>query len=90
MNFYSINENYLLISRRSKLTMNKLKEVLEERGIKQRWLAQKIGKSYSQVNNYYHHRTEPSLSILYKISEVLQVDVKSLIADQNPKRKHDK
>ena len=76
----------MLISRRSKLTMNKLKEVLEERGIKQRWLAQKIGKSYSQVNNYYHHRTEPSLSMLYKISEVLQVDVKALIADQNPKR----
>jgi transcriptional regulator with XRE-family HTH domain len=68
--------------------MNKIKEVLQERGIKQRWLAQKIGKSYAQVNNYYHHRSEPSLSTLYKISEVLQIDVKSLIADQNPIQNH--
>ncbi len=90
LNFYSIKENYSLISLRSKFPMNKIKEILDERGVKQRWLAQKIGKSYSQVNNYYHHRSEPSLNTLYKISEVLQVDVKSLIADQNPKRKHAK
>jgi len=68
--------------------MNKTKEVLEERGIKQRWLAQKIVKSDSPVNNYFHHCSEPSLSTLYKISEVLQIDVKSLITDQSPIQNH--
>ena len=26
--------------------MNRIKEVLEEKGIKQKWLAEKLGKSY--------------------------------------------
>ena len=30
--------------------MNRIKEVLEEKGIKQTWLAEKIGKSFSQTN----------------------------------------
>jgi putative transcriptional regulator len=68
--------------------MNRIKEILQERGIKQRWLAEKIGKSYAQVNNYYHHRSEPSLSTLYKISEVLQVDVKLLLAEQDKDYKY--
>ncbi len=29
--------------------MNRIKEVMEEKGIKQTWLSEKIGKSYSQV-----------------------------------------
>lgn len=29
--------------------MNRIKEVLEEKGIKQTWLAEKIGKSFSQM-----------------------------------------
>ena len=31
--------------------MNRIKEVLEEKGIKQIWLAQKLGKSYNMVNS---------------------------------------
>ncbi|MEG2219216.1 MAG: transcriptional regulator, partial [Muribaculaceae bacterium] len=29
--------------------MNRITEVLEEKGIKQTWLAEKIGKSFSQT-----------------------------------------
>ncbi len=32
--------------------MNRIKEVLEEKGIKQTWLAEKLGKSFSIVNAY--------------------------------------
>ncbi|MGL5228178.1 MAG: hypothetical protein ACRC77_08320 [Bacteroidales bacterium] len=32
--------------------MNRVKEVLEEKGIKQTWLADKICKSFSQTNAY--------------------------------------
>jgi len=28
------------------VTMNRIKEVLKEKGIKQNWLAEKLGKSY--------------------------------------------
>ncbi len=30
--------------------MNRIKEVLEEKGIKQTWLAEKLDKSYNMVN----------------------------------------
>ena len=32
--------------------MNRIKEVLEKKGIKQAWLAEKLGKSFSIVNAY--------------------------------------
>ena len=41
--------------------MNRIKEVLEEKGIKQTWLAEKIGKSFSQTNAYVCNRRQPSL-----------------------------
>ena len=30
--------------------MNRIKQVMEEKGIKQTWLSERLGKSYSQVN----------------------------------------
>ena len=59
--------------------MNRIKEVLEEKGIKQVWLAEKLSKSYNMVNSYVQNRRQPSIEILYKISDLLQVDIKDLI-----------
>ncbi len=59
--------------------MNRIKEVLEERGIKQTWLAEQLGKSFNMVNSYVQNRRQPSLEVLYKIAEILKVDVKDLI-----------
>ncbi len=59
--------------------MNRIKEVLEQKGIKQIWLANQLGKSYNMVNSYAKNRRQPSLEDLYKIAELLDVDVKELI-----------
>lgn len=59
--------------------MNRIKEVLEEKGIKQTWLAEKLGKSFSIVNAYVCNRRQPSLEGLFEIAKILQVDVKELI-----------
>ena len=63
--------------------MNRIKEVLDERGIKQTWLANKLGKSYNMVNSYVQNRRQPSLEVLYQIAEILDVDVKDLITSKN-------
>lgn len=60
--------------------MNRIKEVLEEKGIKQTWLAEKLGKSFSIVNSYVCNRRQPSLETLFRIAEILGVDVKELIS----------
>ena len=63
--------------------MNRIKEVLEEKGIKQIWLADKLGKSYNMVNGYVQNRQQPRLEILYEIAEILEVSVKELLVEKN-------
>lgn len=62
--------------------MNRIKEVLEEKGIKQIWLSQKLGKSYNMVNSYAKNRRQPSLEDLYKIAKILNVSVKELLIEE--------
>lgn len=59
--------------------MNRIKEVLEEKGIKQTWLADKLGKSYNMVNGYVQNRQQPRLEILFEIANILEIDVKELL-----------
>ena len=59
--------------------MNKIKEILQEKGIKQIWLAEKLGKSYNMVNGYVQNRQQPRLEVLTEIARILEVDVKELI-----------
>lgn len=60
-------------------TMNRIKEVLEEKGIKQTCLAEKLGKSYPIINGYVQNRKQPSIEVLFEISVILDVDVKELL-----------
>ena len=61
--------------------MNRIKEVLEEKGIKQKWLAEKLGKSYNMVNGYVQNRQQPRLEVLYEIAKILDVEVKELLVE---------
>ena len=63
--------------------MNRIKEVLEEKGIKQTWLAEKLGKSYNMVNAYVQNRNQPSLEVLFKIAEILNVEAKELLIERS-------
>ncbi|MFM2335259.1 MAG: hypothetical protein RIS91_1262 [Bacteroidota bacterium] len=59
--------------------MNRIKEVMDEKGIKQTWLSEKLGKSYSQVNGYVQNRNQPRLEVLFEIAKLLGVDARDLI-----------
>lgn len=61
--------------------MNRIKQVLAEKGLKQSWLAEKLGKSYNMVNSYAQNRQQPRLEVLYKIADILEIDVKELLAE---------
>jgi putative transcriptional regulator len=61
--------------------MNQIKEVLEEKGIKQIWLAEQLGKSYNMVNSYVQNRRQPSIECLYEIAEILNISVKELLVE---------
>jgi putative transcriptional regulator len=59
--------------------MNNIKIVLKDQGRSQAWLAEQIGKSYVVTTNYVNNKTQPSIPILYKIAEALDIDVRKLL-----------
>tara|TARA_Y200000002_G_C22480143_1_gene578395 strand:- start:17 stop:208 length:192 start_codon:yes stop_codon:yes gene_type:complete len=61
--------------------MNRIKEVLKEKGIKQIWLADKLGKSFNSINSYVQNRQQPRLEVLNEIAKILNVNIKELLKD---------
>ena len=71
------------------ILMNRIKEILESKGIKQTGLSDKLDKSYNMINSYVQNRRQPSIEGLYKISEILEVDVKDLLISNKNRRKNE-
>ena len=63
--------------------MNRIKEVLKDKGISQTWLAKQMGKSYNTINEYSRNVRQPSLEDLYAIAEILNVEVKDLLIERS-------
>ena len=75
-----VSKNKLLhFQPKERLNMNRIKEVLEQKGIKQTWLAEKLGKSYPVINGYAQNKNQPRLEVLFEIAKILGVDPKTLI-----------
>lgn len=64
------------------MKMNRIKEVIEKKGVTQIWLAEKLGKSYNMINGYVQNRRQPSIEDLYRIAEILNVNAKDLLAEK--------
>lgn len=61
------------------MKINRIKEVLDEKGISQTWLAKKLNKSFNTVNAYVCNRSQPNLVTLREIANILDVDFNKLI-----------
>jgi len=66
--------------------MNRIKEILIEKDITQTWLAKELGKSFNMVNSYVQNRRQPSIEVLFKIADLLDVDVKDLLISNKEKQ----
>ena len=64
--------------------LNRLKVVLVEQQKTGKWLAEKIGRSYSTVSKWCNNKTQPDLQTLDKIAQLLKVDRRELL---NPSEK---
>ena len=62
--------------------LNRIKTVLVEKDLSQKWLAEQLGKSFSTTNAYCCNRQQPNLDTLYKIAKLLSVELKDLIVDK--------
>ena len=53
---------------------NRLKEILDERGIKQTWLAEQAEVTRQTMSNLVNNRFCPSLDLAFKIVRILQLN----------------
>jgi transcriptional regulator with XRE-family HTH domain len=56
-----------------------LKIILKSRGVKQNWLASRLGVSEVTVSNWVKEKSTPSKKHIEKLSEILNIPLKDLI-----------
>lgn len=61
--------------------LNRIKIVLVEKKKTSKWLAKELGKDPSTISKWCTNASQPDLQTLYRIAELLEVDVKSLIVN---------
>jgi len=65
--------------------INKVKEVLESKGITQRWLAKQLDKNANTIANICNNKVQPHLKDLKRIAEILDVDIRELLVSTKEK-----
>lgn len=68
-----------LLQVKEDVVVNRIREALIEKGISQTELAKRLGKSFNMVNLYAMNRMQPPISVLYRIAEILNVDMRTLL-----------
>ena len=63
--------------------INRLKVVLVENGKTGKWLAEQVGKNEATVSRWCSNKMQPSLDMLVRIAELLNVDARQLINSGN-------
>lgn len=63
----------------TKKEINRLKVVLAEKRLKNKWLAGELKKNPSTISQWCTNERQPSLETLMEIANILKVDVRSLI-----------
>ena len=65
--------------KKQKLKLNRLGEVLKERGIKNQFIANKLQLTKASISSYVTNTHQPSLETLYQIATLLKIPVTELL-----------
>ena len=57
----------------------RIKVVLAERDLNNKWLADKLGKDQATISKWITNTTQPSLQVLLNIAAALEVSVQELV-----------
>jgi transcriptional regulator with XRE-family HTH domain len=63
--------------------LNRLKAVLADSGKTNKWLAEQLGKDPVTISKWCTNTTQPDLQTLAKISELLKINIRELLVNQN-------
>ncbi len=59
--------------------INRLRVVLAEKGLTNKWLAERMRKNPTTISRWCNNDMQPSLETLMNIAKVLDVDIKDLL-----------
>lgn len=59
--------------------LNRIKVILAERNLQNKWLAEQIGRDQATVSKWVTNNAQPSLDMLIKIAKALKVDLNELV-----------
>jgi transcriptional regulator with XRE-family HTH domain len=68
-----------------KIIMNRIGQILKEKGLKQNWLASQLGMTTVMISLYVQNKRQPKLETLIRISQILKSDINLLIDPSVPK-----
>ena len=63
--------------------INRIKVVLVEKKRTNKWLAEQLGKDPVTVSKWCTNTSQPDLQTLAKISDLLKVNIRELLAERN-------
>jgi len=63
----------------TKKELNRIRVVLAEKGLTNKWLAEKMEKSATTVSRWCNNDMQPSLETLSDIADTLKIDIKDLL-----------
>ncbi|MCI1786188.1 MAG: helix-turn-helix transcriptional regulator [Bacteroidales bacterium] len=63
--------------------LNRIKVVLAEKDLTNKWLGQQLGKSEYTVSRWTTNKQQPSVEQLFDIAKLLNVEVKDLLLTQD-------
>jgi putative transcriptional regulator len=61
--------------------INRLKVVLVEKSLSSKWLAEHLNKNEATISRWCTNDVQPSLKTLVKIAELLDVNISTLLND---------
>jgi transcriptional regulator with XRE-family HTH domain len=67
------------------MTYNRLKAVLAEQRKTNLWLAEALDKNKATVSKWCTNEIQPSIETLFRIAEVLTIDVRDLLVSNKSK-----
>ena len=62
--------------------LNRIRIVLAERDLNNKWVADKLGKDQATVSKWVTNTTQPSLQVLLDIAAALEVPVQELVRQE--------
>src|SRR5690606_27265919 len=83
--FYDVRhikaQTYLWPEWLKSVKLNRIKEVLAEKGKTQVWLAEQLDLDFQTVNRWCNQRKQPSLEYIFEVARLLKVSPRELIKE---------